>query len=446
MPEARENSRKHIAVFAFPFATHAAPVLSLVRKLSESAPDVSFSFFNTAQSNGSLFSKDDDFERVKPRSVDTGLPEGYTFGGSPQEPVNYFLKATPGNFKRAMADTGLPFDGIITDAFFWFAKEIAEEIRVPWVPYFTAGPRPLLVHVDMDDIRARIGINEPEDQTLDFLPGFSAIRAEDLPDGIISGSLDSPFAKMLHKMGQMLPHASAVAINSFEEIDPIVVQALKSRLSNFLNIGPFILRSPPIYDSDIHDCIGWLNQHPKSSVVYIGFGSVITPPPHELEALAEALEACEFPFLWSFRGNAEEMLPKEFRERTKDIGMIVPWTPQLKVLGHPSVGVFVTHCGWNSVSESIIGGVPMICRPFFAEQKLNQRTVEAVWGFGVDVEGGKFTKDGTIKALKMILTSEKGKLMREKIGVFKELALKAVGPDGTSTANFNFLVDFITRC
>ncbi|TXG61014.1 hypothetical protein EZV62_012377 [Acer yangbiense] len=444
MPVHRENAQKHIAVFAFPFATHAVPLLALVQKLSESAPDFNFSFFNTAQSNQSMFTKGNGFERIEPRSVENGLPEGFRIGRNPHEPVEYFLKATPGNYRSAVAESGLTFDGLITDAFYWFAKEMAEEMRVPWVPYFTAGPRALLAHVDTDNIRARIGINGPEDETLEFLPGFSAIRSGDLPEGTVSG-VDSPFATLLQKMGQMLPHASAVAMNSFEEIDPIVVQALKSRLPNLLNIGPFILKCPPPSSSDIHGCLEWLDQHPTSSVTYISFGSVITPPPHELKALAEALEECEFPFLWSFRGNVEEMLPEGFLERTKEKGLIVPWVPQLKVLAHPSVGVFVTHCGWNSVNESIIGGVPMICRAFFGEQKLNQRTVEAVWEFGVAIEGGKFTKNGAMEALKLILSSEKGKLMREKIGVLKKLAFEAMDTDGSSTANFNFLMEFITK-
>ncbi|KAI9192594.1 hypothetical protein LWI28_025245 [Acer negundo] len=388
-----EKAQKHIAVFAFPFATHAVPLLSLVRKLSESAPDVNFSFFNTAQSNQSLFTKGNGFERIEPRSVNNGLPEGFIIGRNPHEPVEYFLKATPGNYRSAVAESGLTFDGLITDAFYWFAKEMAEEMRVPWVPYFTAGPRALLAHVDTDNIRARIGINGPEDETLEFLPGFSAIRSGDLPEGTVSG-VDSPFATLLQKMGQMLPHASAVAMNSFEEIDPIVVQALKSRLPNLLNIGPFILKSPPPCGSDIHGCLEWLDQRPTSSIAYISFGSVITPPPHELKALAEALGECEFPFLWSFRGNVEEMLPEG---------------------------------------------------AFFGEQKLNQRTVEAVWEFGVAIEGGKFTKNGTMKALNLILSSEKGKLMREKIGVLKQLAFEAVDTEGSSTANFNLLVDFITK-
>lgn len=41
-------------------------------------------------------------------------------------------------------------------------------------------------------------------------------------------------------------------------------------------------------------------------------------------------------------------------------------------VGHDSVGGFVTHCGWNSVLESICTGVPMVAWLLYAEQKLNK--------------------------------------------------------------------------
>jgi anthocyanidin 3-O-glucosyltransferase len=56
------------------------------------------------------------------------------------------------------------------------------------------------------------------DQTLDFIPGFSTIRVADLPEGVVLGNLDSPFSKMLYNIGLMLPQATAVAINSYEEV------------------------------------------------------------------------------------------------------------------------------------------------------------------------------------------------------------------------------------
>lgn len=180
-------------------------------------------------------------------------------------------------------------------------------------------------------------------------------------------------------------HSPAVAINSFEDVHVRAMDELKSRFHKFLNVSPFTLKAPPSWMSDEHGCLDWLDQHDYATVAYISFGRVITPPPHELIALAETLEESGEPFLWSFGGNAEERLPKGFSQRTsqRGSGKILPWADQLLVLAHPSVGVFVTHCGWNSILESIIAGVPMICRPFFGDQKINTRTLEREWGFGV---------------------------------------------------------------
>ncbi|GLT30023.1 hypothetical protein SLA2020_048480 [Shorea laevis] len=321
---------------------------------------------------------------------------------------------------------------------------MAEELQVPWVALWTAGPRSLLIHVETDKIRRHLGIEGAPDKTLDFLPEFSAIRASDLPDEVVCRNVHSPFAEMLHKMGLALPRATAVAANSFQELDPLIVNMLKSRFQKFLNVGPFCLTVPPPF-SDTYDCMEWLNKQEPSSVVYISFGSVITPPPHELTALLEALEDVGSPYLWSLRGDQEKLLGREFVERSKEKGKIVPWVPQLKVLQHNSVGVFVTHCGWNSVLESIIAGVPLIVRPFFGEQNLNNRIVEAVWGMGLGVEGGIVTKDGMVKALKLILSTEEGEKLRKKIEVHKELALKAVEPNGSSTENFQTLVKIINN-
>ncbi|KAA8535493.1 hypothetical protein F0562_030496 [Nyssa sinensis] len=412
--------QRHVAALAFPFASHAGHLLGLVHRLAVAAPDVTFSFFNFAESNRSLFSVATP-DNIKAYDVPDGVPEGYVFSGKPQENINLFLKVAPENFKRGIEGGG---------GGYWEADQLLDGARISVVFRKTIGTR---------DIAGR------QNEILKFIPGFSTLRLGDLPDGVLFGNLESPFSIMLHKMGQALPRATAVPINSFEELDPAITKDLKSKFPYFLNVGPFNLTSPPLSSNlDEHGCIPWLDKQKAASVAYIAFGTVATLPPHELVALAEALETSGTPFLWSLKDNLKHHLPEGFLKRTSANGKIVPWAPQVQVLTHNSIGVFITHCGWSSVLDSAAAGVPLIGRPFFGDQQINTWMVENVWQIGVRVEGGVFTKSGTICALEMILKHENGNKLKKQIQVMKEVALKAVGPNGSSTENFKTLLEVVT--
>lgn len=281
-------------------------------------------------------------------------------------------------------------------------------------------------------------------ESLSFIPGMSKVVVQDLPEGVVFGNLESLFSNMLRQMGLMLPRATAVFINSFEELDEVVTDDLKSKFQKLLNVGPFNFASPPPPAPDGNGCLPWLDKREPASVAYISFGSVIVPPKEELVAIAEALEGSRVPFIWSLGDNVKPNLPKGFLDKTKTQGKVVPWAPQTDILSHSSVGVFVTHCGWNSLLESIAGGVPLICRPFFGDQRLNGRMIQDVWEIGVKVEGGVFTREAMEHCLDMVLSQEKGERMREKIKLLKKLATEAVGPSGSSTENFKLLLDVAT--
>ena len=277
---------------------------------------------------------------------------------------------------------------------------------------------------------------------------MAKVVIEDLPEGVVFGNLESLFSEMLHQMGLMLPRAAAVFINSFEELDKTITDDLKSKLNNFLNVGPFNIlstmsSSPPALDEN--GCLPWLDKQEAASVVYISFGTIMVPSVEELVAIADALEGGGVPFIWSISDNAKANLPNGFLDKTKEYGLVVPWAPQAEILSHRAVGVCVMHCGWNSMLESIVGGVPMICKPFFADHGLNLRTVVDVWEIGVRVEGEVFTKEEFERCLNLVLYKEEGKKMREKIKFLKELATKALDPRGSSTANFKLLQGIITK-
>jgi len=145
----------------------------------------------------------------------------------------------------------------------------------------------------------------------------------------------------------------------------------------------------------------------------VSFGTVASPRPDELRELAAGLEASGAPFLWSLREDSWPLLPPGFLDRATSTGsgLVVPWAPQVPVLRHPSVGAFVTHAGWASVLEGVSSRVPMVCRPFFGDQRMNARSVAHVWGFGAAFEAG-MTRAGVAAAVEELLRGEEGARMR----------------------------------
>ncbi|KAI3976409.1 hypothetical protein MKX01_008267 [Papaver californicum] len=443
----------HVVVMAFPYGTHAIPLFNLIRRLAIQAPTLTFSFFSTSESNQSVFGTSNNIpSNIKSYDVDDGVPKDFT--GLHKAEMTLFLKSMVDSYRNGIHsvygdEMKKMIKCFISDSFMYFGSDMADELGVPLISFWTAGPCSLSTHFYTDLIRQSItlgpnGIEGREEELIDFIPGLSLIRIRDLQEGIIFGGLESEFSVMLQKMGLALPRAAAVTMNSFAELDLPILEDFKSKFQKCLTLGPFPLTSqnPSHTHDDPNGCLTWLDKQNPTSVAYISFGTVTTPPPEELAALAEGLEESGVPFLWSLKDHLVGQLPNGFLERTRKRGFIVPWTPQQRVLGHNAVGVFVTHCGWNSVMESITAGVPMICRPFFGDQRINCRMVSDVWGIGTRIKDGMFTKDGTMECLDLIFSEEK---LREKVGALRGFAKHAVGPNGSSTKNFNTLAEIVCK-
>lgn len=154
----------HVAVLAFPFSTHAAPLLAVIGRLASAAPDTLYSFFSTASSIASVFSGSNNLPNVRAYNVGDGVPEGYVWAGKPQEDIELFLRAAPANFRKGMeeavAETGRRVSCLVTDAFFWFGADMAAEMELPWVAFWTAGPASLCAHLYTDHIRQTLGVDQ----------------------------------------------------------------------------------------------------------------------------------------------------------------------------------------------------------------------------------------------------------------------------------------------
>ncbi|QCD84193.1 flavonol 3-O-glucosyltransferase [Vigna unguiculata] len=440
---------KHVAVFPFPFGTHVVPILNLVLRLSQATPSCTFSFISTHKCNALHFAKPHNPSNIKPYSINDGIPyEGHPLANHPIEKLNFFLSTGPENLRKgiqmAEEDTKKKVTCIISDAFVSSSLLVAQSLNVPWIAFWPPMSCTLSLYFYIDFIRQKFEDCD-EDARFDISPGLPKMCVKDIPqDLLFTGEKEMVFSRTLVSLGEVLPQAKAVVMNFFEELDPpLFVEDMRSKLQCMLYVVP--VRFPILLSgADPSGCLSWLDSNPSMSVVYVSFGTVVTPPPHEIVAVAEALEESGFPFVWSLKESVRGLLPDGFEKRTLMRGKVVPWVPQTQLLGHDSVGVFVTHCGSKSVTESVSSGVPMICRPFYGDQMVGARVIEDVWKVGVTIEGRVFNKNGLIRSLNLILVQEDGKKIRDNVLEMKKTVEDASTPEGLSASNFKTLVEVIS--
>ncbi|CAN6470953.1 unnamed protein product [Victoria cruziana] len=455
--EAEERGKvPHVALLAFPFGSHATPLLLLGRQLAGMAGDVKFSCFTTESSLkpiSSLVSACSEIPNMVFCTIPHGLPEDFVFSPErPQEDIEHFLRSAPNDFRRALEGTQPPVTCIIADSFLPFAQDLADGAGVPLISFWTSAASSLTTHIYTDQLREKFGVvgaltRENRDTPIDIIESLPFVRLQDLQEGIVSGRLDSVFSVLLHNMAKVIPRAAAVLINTFESLETFSLTDLRTKLNACLPIAPLFLLSPPpppasSSATDDHGCISFLDSHLPNSVIYVSFGSVadLRIPNHEMVALAEGLEASGAPFLWSLKPEKQTNLPAGFVDRVKGRGLIVPWAPQLAVLRHASLAMFISHGGWNSVLEAIAGGVPLICRPVFGDHAINSRLADvSCSGIGVTVREGIFSKESVEEAIQLVLSEQVGKASHH----WRKLMDDAVGTEGSSTRNMNALVEMV---
>ncbi|XP_049343834.1 zeatin O-glucosyltransferase-like [Solanum verrucosum] len=145
-----------------------------------------------------------------------------------------------------------------------------------------------------------------------------------------------------------------------------------------------------------HKCLLWLDKQSPKSALFISFGTTTSLKDEQIEELCIGLEKSGIKFIWALRdadkgdifsGEMRKIeLPKGYEERIKNKGIIVrDWAPQLEILGHLSIGAFISHCGWNSCMESLSMGVPIIAWPMHSDQPRNSILITKFLKVGINI-------------------------------------------------------------
>lgn len=174
----------------------------------------------------------------------------------------------------------------------------------------------------------------------------------------------------------------------------------------------------------------WLDKKEAKSVVYVALGTEAALTQEEVNELALGLEKSRSPFFWVLKNppgstrNAMEMLPDGFEQRVKDHGVIYNgWVPQVKILRHEAVGVFLTHCGWNSIIEGLSFNRILILFPVLNDQGLNARLLEEK-KLGLEIPrnelDGTFTSDSVAELVRKAKADGLEDLAKEMRDLFRD--------------------------
>ncbi|KAF8104915.1 hypothetical protein N665_0165s0004 [Sinapis alba] len=466
------GQKPHVVCVPFPGQGHINPMLQVAKLLHAKGFHVTF-VNNVYNHNRLQRSRGANELNSVPSFQFESIPDGLLeTDGDRMQDLPSLCEATMKNcvapFKEllqrinARDDDVPPVSCIVADGIMSFTLDAAEELGVPCVLFWTTSACGFLAYLYFH-LCVEKGLCPLKDENdlnteIDWIPTMRNLRLKDIPSFIRTNNPNDIMVNFLSREADRAKRASAIILNTFDDLEHDTIHYLHSILPPVYPIGPLnqLVNRDIDKDSEMGrmgtnlwkedtKCLDWLDTKSQDSVVYVNFGSITVMTAKQLVEFAWGLAVTGKDFLWVIRPDLVDgdvaVLPPEFLTETEDRRMLASWCPQEKVLAHPSIGGFLTHSGWNSTLESFCGGVPMVCWPFFAEQQTNCKYCCDEWEVGMEI-GGDVKREEVEAVVSELMDGEKGKKMRDKAEKWQRLAEEATEPlRGSSELNFKMVVD-----
>ncbi|KAG1363929.1 gallate 1-beta-glucosyltransferase [Cocos nucifera] len=454
----------HVLLVSFPGQGHVNPLLRLAKRLAAKGLLVTFS--STTLIGNRITSATASKNSANPGDP---LPVGrgylrfefYPDGWEPDDPRLHDLDAllphlrdvgVPAitNLIRRHADAGRPVLCVVNNPFIPWVVDVAADMGIPgavlWVQSCAVFSTYYHYHHSLAEF--------PSDAHPDIsvtLPGIPELRPEDLPSFLLPSTPYKALRDEILEQFHNISKATWLLANTFEELERDAIRAI-SGLLPVTPVGPLVEaddgeESQKVIKGDFFkavDCMEWLDAQEPRSVVYVSVGSVVVLSREEMEEMAFGLKNTGRPFVWVVRDDCRDFLPENFVEETEVKGMVVPWSPQDRVLAHGSVACFVTHCGWNSTLEALASGVPVVAYPQWGDHLPDSKFLVDVHQVGVRLRAPA-KREELERCVEEVTSGPEAEGMRKRAAGWREAARKAVAMGGSSDQNIKAFVDEIQR-
>ncbi|KAL6888986.1 hypothetical protein ACP4OV_010012 [Aristida adscensionis] len=455
--------RPHVVLVASPGAGHLIPMAELARRLvAHHGLAATLVTYTDLASPAALYSAV--LSSLRGAGVATAalpavplddLPAGARIETVLLELIRRSVPHLRALLRRISSGAGAaPLAALVPDFFSSVLLPLAGEFGAPGYLFF---PTNLTAHAVM---RRAVGLNDGAAAAGEYrdlpdpvrLPGGVSLRHADLPDGFRHS--DEPVFAYMVDEGRRYRATAGFLVNTFYEMEPAAVEEFRRAAEQgayppVYPVGPLVRSVAAEDGGGASACMEWLDRQPAGSVVYVSFGSAGELSVQQTAELAAGLEATGHRFLWVVRmpchaeattcGDGDDplaWLPEGFLERTSGRGLAVAaWAAQVRVLCHPATAAFVSHCGWNSVQESVVAGVPMLAWPLYAEQRMNAAVLSENAGVALRLGAaadGLIAREEIAAAVRELMDGEKGREVRRRVGDMQEAAARAWSPEGSS--------------
>uniref|UniRef100_A0A5B7BP67 Glycosyltransferase n=1 Tax=Davidia involucrata TaxID=16924 RepID=A0A5B7BP67_DAVIN len=435
----------HIVAMPYPGRGHINPMMNLCYLLA--SKDITVTFVLTEEwlaLIGPLL----DTPNIRLHSIPNVVPSERTRAADFIGFVNAVYTKMEAPFDRLLDQLELPVSCIVADTLLPWMTAVGSRRNIPVVSLWTMAPSVFAVYYYFDLLAAHRhspdeNLPERREEIIDYLPGVSSMRMADLPY-LTVGKTGSVLKQTLEAFSS-ITKAQAILFTSFYDLQPHVINALRAHLSiPIYAVGPSIpylsLKVPPSKPIASGDAayFDWLDSQPEGSVLYVSLGSYLSTSKEQMQELSMGLKDSGVRYLWITLGEVSSL---------QEMGLIVPWCDQLKVLCHSSVAGFLTHCGWNSTMESIYAGVPMLTFPLFVDQCHNSKLIVEDWRVGLKLKQivgaehvvGREEIAQTVKRL-MDLNGDEGKELRKRAKELQETCQRAIEIGGSTDNSLNAFV------
>ncbi|KAH6759715.1 hypothetical protein C2S51_016664 [Perilla frutescens var. frutescens] len=383
----------HVVVMAYPGHGNINPMLSLCTAVAERSSDVLITMVLTEEWLGLLAAVKKP-PNVNFAAIPNVLPPEKVRGEDFKAFILAVMTKMEAPFERLLDNGELPPpDFIIGDALLFWVHKVAGRRNIPSAHVWTmsASVYTVYYHFDLLVQNGHYPVDLPVngEAVVDYIAGLSPVRVADL-------SLLIRDQEAMPKILQILPkdsNAKHLIFTSFYEPESRVFEALKQKSSmSIYNIGPATeyskirdIKMNSAAADDTNNYLRWLDLQPPSSVLYISLGSYLHIAAAQMDEIAAGLQGSGVRFLWVVRREASCL-----QEMSGDKGLVVGWCDQVRVLCHPSVGGFLSHCGWNSTKEAVLAGVPVLTFPINMDQLPNAKAIVEDWRIGWRVSAREY--------------------------------------------------------